>query len=135
MQRMCRRILRRRARSASLEQDVQVGFIGDATASLSEVRIVHVGKDTYVGSWSDYQHDYHHDYSDTHSLPFLYYDDADYLAENVVPYLDDCHEERIAAQIMRHQSLIRRNLHRMSLLLVRQPVEPGHAVTLDSLAY
>ncbi|KAJ2263367.1 hypothetical protein GGI01_000784 [Coemansia sp. RSA 376] len=126
MRRLCWRILRVKAIPASEEHAIQKE---SATASLSEVRIVHVGKDTCAGSWSDYRHDY----SDVHSLPFFGHDYAD-LSEDVVPYLDDCHEEKIVAQLMRHQSLLRRNLHRMSLLLVRQPAELPHIAALDPAA-
>ncbi|KAJ2741978.1 hypothetical protein GGI20_004811 [Coemansia sp. BCRC 34301] len=119
VQRICRRILQRRAVPAS-EQEAQV----------EHVRILHVGKDTCAGSWSDY----HHDYSDAHSLPLFYHEDAD-MSEDIVPYLDDCHDEKIAACLMRRQSLLRRNLHRMSLLLARQPAELRHAATLENFAY
>ncbi|KAJ2859927.1 hypothetical protein GGH94_005821 [Coemansia aciculifera] len=129
MKRLCWRILRVKAMSAS-EHATQKEQAMSATASLSEVRIVHVGKDTCAGSWSDYRHDY----SDVHSLPFFGHDYAD-MSEDVVPYLDDCHEEKIAAHLLRHQSLLRRNLHRMSLLLVRQPAELPHIATLDAAAY
>ncbi|KAJ2485531.1 hypothetical protein IWW37_005920 [Coemansia sp. RSA 2050] len=78
--------------------------------------------------------DYHHDYSDASSLLFFGQDYAE-LSEDVVPYLDDCHEEKIAANLMRHQSLLRRNLHRMSLLLVRQPAERPHLAMLDAAVY
>ncbi|KAJ2687262.1 hypothetical protein IWW39_003068 [Coemansia spiralis] len=124
MQRICWRVLRAKPVLASLkEADTS------ATASLSEVRIVHVGKDTCAGNWSDY----HHTYYDTSSLLFLGHDYEE-LSEDVVPYLDDCHEEKIAVNLMRNQSLLRRNLHRMGLLLARQPAEQPHLDMLDPAA-
>ncbi|KAJ2489324.1 hypothetical protein IWW37_004061 [Coemansia sp. RSA 2050] len=125
MQRVCWRILRVKETSTAQKEHVM-----SATASLGEVRIVHVGKDTCPGNWSDY----HHDYSDASSLLFFGRDYAE-LSEDVVPYLDDCHEEKIAANLMRHQSLLRRNLHRMSLLLIRQPAERSQFITLDAVVY
>ncbi|KAJ2686571.1 hypothetical protein IWW39_003545 [Coemansia spiralis] len=125
MQRICWRFLRVKAEPTSLKEPATGPPVG-----LGEVRVLYVGKDRSVGSWGDY----HHDYSDANTLS-LFDHVYEEQSEDFVPYLDDSHEEKISANLMRHQSLFRRNLHRMSLLLVRQPVERPHLTTLDAAAY
>ncbi|KAJ1728567.1 hypothetical protein LPJ61_003970 [Coemansia biformis] len=50
--------------------------------------------------------------------------------DNAVPYLDDSNEEQIAAHIARRQSLLRRKLRRVGLMLPRHSGEALPALSL-----
>ncbi|KAJ2779841.1 hypothetical protein GGI15_003751 [Coemansia interrupta] len=115
------------------ESDIYAGSGYDA--SLNNVRIVRVGRDVSEtrrwyqsntdistanagagGVLRGYSYYYEND-------PLLYTDEKRDIPDNAVPYLDDCDYEQLAAQIARQQSLLRRHLHRMSLMLSRRPAE------------
>ncbi|KAJ2328806.1 hypothetical protein GGH92_009801, partial [Coemansia sp. RSA 2673] len=112
VRRLRQRIMRPK-KASTPEHSRHDELVLSACSSLCEVRVVHVGKDTRAGSSID---------EPLYSAAKV--DDADeYLPEGMVAFLDDCDEEQIAAHLLRQQSLLRRNLHRMGLILARKPTK------------
>ncbi|KAJ1844694.1 hypothetical protein LPJ73_005084 [Coemansia sp. RSA 2703] len=104
-------------------------------ASVNNVRIMRVGRDvsetrrwyhsntdvsTAGGGGGGVLRGYGYYYEND---PLLYTDEKREVPDNAVPYLDDCDYEQLAAQMARQQSVVRRQLHRMSLMLSRRPAE------------
>ncbi|KAJ2706540.1 hypothetical protein FB645_001550 [Coemansia sp. IMI 203386] len=107
-------------------EPTQIYTLSNNNVSLGDVRVFRVGRDvpesrqrhytvsnTSVGNRA-YSYYYQND-------PLLYTYERREISEDAVPYLDDCDYEILAAQIARQQSLLRRNLHRMSMMLGRRP--------------
>ncbi|KAJ1645101.1 hypothetical protein J3B02_000279 [Coemansia erecta] len=105
--------------------DQQIHSLSD-NFSLGDIRVVRVGKDvpetrkphytasTTGGCSRGYSYYYQND-------PLLYTYEKREIPDDAVPYLDDCDYEHLAARIARQQSLLQRNLHRVSMLLSRRP--------------
>ncbi|KAJ2724655.1 hypothetical protein GGI07_001807 [Coemansia sp. Benny D115] len=96
------------------------------TVSLNTVRVVRVGKDvSEFRKWhqgTNTEDSVHRGYSYYYENdPILHTNEPVDIPEDAVPYLDDCDYEVLAAQLARQQSLIRRQLYRMSMLWHRPP--------------
>ncbi|KAJ1994544.1 hypothetical protein GGI25_003107 [Coemansia spiralis] len=78
-------------------------------AGQSEVQVMYVGKDSTADTCKCH--------CGSASHPIAGY--CDVLEEDTVPYLDDCDEEQMAAQIARQRKLFRRSLRRVGVLLSR----------------
>ncbi|KAJ1829297.1 hypothetical protein LPJ56_000473 [Coemansia sp. RSA 2599] len=115
------------AYTASVHSDPDQIYSLPESTSTADVRVFRVGKDIpetrkrhYTASTTGvcsrgYSYYYQND-------PLLYtFDEKRDIPDDAVPYLDDCDYENLAARIARQQSLLQRNLHRMSMLLSRRP--------------